>query len=192
MLLRISTLAVARTSLPPGVLRLLSNPPTWRWWSSSSHPSTWRWRSPRSYLSTWRWRSPRSQGGGTRDVPFLPNFPFQILVLSTLPTLPVRYYQPVLTSTFSTSQYCQSVLPSTFSTSQYCQSVLIRTSTPPATRTSYQIPGTQAGRTPACTAELLSVSQDVYTTSYFCRLKDESTTNYYRLLDISATSSSRM
>ena len=34
--------------------------------------------------------------------------------------------------------------------------------------------------------------QDVYTTSYYCRLKDESTTNYYRLLDISATSSSRM
>ena len=117
-----STLAVARTSLPPGVLRLLSNPPTWRWWSSSSHPSTWRWWSPRSYLLTWRWRSPRSQGGGTRDVPFLPNFPFQILVLSTLPTFPVQYYQPVLTSTFSTSQYCQSVLT--------------RTSTPSATRTS--------------------------------------------------------
>ena len=92
----------------------------------------------------------------------------------------------------NSSQYCQSVLPSTFSTSQYCQLVLIKTSTPPAPRASYQIPGTQAGRTPACTAELLSVSQDVYTTSYFCRLKDESTTNYYRLLDIPATSSSRM
>ena len=34
--------------------------------------------------------------------------------------------------------------------------------------------------------------QDVYTISYYCRLKDESTTNYYRLLDISATSPSRM
>ena len=34
--------------------------------------------------------------------------------------------------------------------------------------------------------------EDVYTTSYYCRLKDESTTNYYRLLDISAISPSRM
>ena len=32
---------------------------------------------------------------------------------------------------------------------------------------------------------------DISTTSYFCRLKDESITNY-RLLDISATSPSRM
>ena len=56
------------------------------------------------------------------------------------------------------SQYCQSALPSTFSTFQYCQLVLIKTSTQPAPRASYQTPGTQAGRTPACTAELLNVS----------------------------------
>ena len=58
----------------------------------------------------------------------------------------------------NSSQYCQSVLPNTFSTFQYCQLVLIKTSTPPAPRASYQTLGTQAGRTPACTAELLNVS----------------------------------
>ena len=34
--------------------------------------------------------------------------------------------------------------------------------------------------------------EDVYTNSYYCRVKDEYTTNYYRMLDISATSSSKM
>ena len=73
----------------------------------------------------------------------------------TLKQLPLTMEMEVA---INPSQYCQSALPSTFSTSQYCQLVLIKTSTQPAPRASYQTPGTQAGHTPACTAELLNVS----------------------------------
>ena len=118
--------AGTRTSLPPVVLCWPSNPSTWRWWFLSSYLPTWRWRSPRSFLSIWRWRSPRSQGGGTRGVPFLPNFPFQILILSTLPTLPVQYLPILLVPPSTASQYFPvlSVPPST--ASQYLSGRLHR------------------------------------------------------------------
>ena len=51
--------------------------------------------------------------------------------------------------------------------------------------------------TPPCrvrgrTTLVLAMMEDVYTNSYYCRVKDEYTTNHYRLLDIPTTSSSRM
>ena len=38
---------------------------------------------------------------------------------------------------------------------------------------------------------VLAMMEDVYTNSYYCRVKDEYTTNHYRSMDIAATSSSR-
>ena len=51
--------------------------------------------------------------------------------------------------------------------------------------------------TPPCCLQgritlVLAMMEDVYTNSYYCKVKDEYTTNHYRLLDIPTTSSSRM